>query len=100
MNCSMMEKTKNTRASNGSVGFISLGCPRPLADSVRILTQLRLNGYDVVPTYKDADIAVVNTCRLLIVKVGSCVPVYQTAFIDQCEEFDLSMAASLEAGTV
>jgi hypothetical protein len=59
-----------------------------------------LDGYDAVPTYKDADIVVVNTCGLLIVKVGSCVPVYQIAFIDQCEEFGLSMAASLETGMV
>ncbi len=47
------------------VGFISLGCPKALVDSERILTQLRIEGYDVVPTYEDADIVVVNTCGFI-----------------------------------
>lgn len=48
-----------------SVGFVSLGCPKALVDSERILTQLRTDGYDVVPTYKDADVVVVNTCGFI-----------------------------------
>ncbi|MCK9505261.1 MAG: 30S ribosomal protein S12 methylthiotransferase RimO [Porticoccaceae bacterium] len=48
-----------------SVGFISLGCPKALVDSERILSQLRLDGYDVVPSYEDADVVVVNTCGFL-----------------------------------
>src|SRR5690554_7598239 len=51
--------------SSGKVGFISLGCPKALVDSERILTQLRLVGYEVVPTYNDADIVVVNTCGFI-----------------------------------
>lgn len=47
------------------VGFVSLGCPKALVDSERILTQLRLDGYDIVPTYQDADIVVVNTCGFI-----------------------------------
>lgn len=47
------------------VGFVSLGCPKALVDSERILTQLRIEGYDVVPTYEDADIVVVNTCGFI-----------------------------------
>ncbi len=47
------------------VGFISLGCPKALVDSERILTQLRTEGYDIVPTYEDADIVVVNTCGFI-----------------------------------
>ncbi|MDY0070306.1 MAG: 30S ribosomal protein S12 methylthiotransferase RimO, partial [Porticoccaceae bacterium] len=47
------------------VGFISLGCPKALVDSERILTQLRLDGYDLVPSYEDADVVVVNTCGFL-----------------------------------
>ena len=43
------------------IGFISLGCPKALVDSERILTQLRVDGYDIVPTYDDADLVVVNT---------------------------------------
>ncbi|MDO6459696.1 30S ribosomal protein S12 methylthiotransferase RimO [Granulosicoccaceae sp. 1_MG-2023] len=47
------------------VGFISLGCPKALVDSERILTQLRTDGYDLVPTYEDAGIVVVNTCGFI-----------------------------------
>lgn len=48
-----------------SVGMISLGCPKALVDSERILTQLKLDGYDVVPNYDDADVVVVNTCGFI-----------------------------------
>lgn len=50
---------------NGKVGFVSLGCPKALVDSERILTQLRMDGYDVVPSYDDADVVVVNTCGFI-----------------------------------
>ena len=44
--------------SSPKVGFVSLGCPKALVDSERILTQLRMEGYDVVSTYQDADVVV------------------------------------------
>jgi len=47
------------------VGFVSLGCPKALVDSERILTQLRTEGYEVVPTYDKADLVVVNTCGFI-----------------------------------
>ncbi|AVP83784.1 30S ribosomal protein S12 methylthiotransferase RimO [Aeromonas hydrophila] len=47
------------------VGFVSLGCPKNLVDSERILTQLRTEGYDVVPSYDDAEVVVVNTCGFI-----------------------------------
>ncbi|MCW5575365.1 MAG: 30S ribosomal protein S12 methylthiotransferase RimO [Burkholderiales bacterium] len=47
------------------VGFVSLGCPKALVDSERILTQLKLEGYDVVGSYEDADLVVVNTCGFI-----------------------------------
>jgi ribosomal protein S12 methylthiotransferase len=47
------------------IGFISLGCPKNLVDSERILTQLRTEGYDVVSTYQDADLVIVNTCGFI-----------------------------------
>jgi len=47
------------------VGFVSLGCPKALVDSERILTQLRLDGYRIVPSYQDADVVVVNTCGFI-----------------------------------
>jgi ribosomal protein S12 methylthiotransferase len=47
------------------VGFVSLGCPKALVDSERILTQLRAEGYEVAPTYAAADVVVVNTCGFI-----------------------------------
>ncbi len=47
------------------IGFISLGCPKALVDSERILTRLRAEGYGVVPSYNDADLVVVNTCGFI-----------------------------------
>jgi ribosomal protein S12 methylthiotransferase len=47
------------------VGFVSLGCPKALVDSERILTRLRAEGYEVSPTYDDADVVVVNTCGFI-----------------------------------
>jgi len=52
-------------ADNNKVGFVSLGCPKALVDSERILTQLRSDGYNIVPNYDDADIVVVNTCGFI-----------------------------------
>ena len=51
--------------SNPKVGFVSLGCPKALVDSERILTQLRVEGYDIVPSYGAADVVVVNTCGFI-----------------------------------
>jgi ribosomal protein S12 methylthiotransferase len=47
------------------VGFVSLGCPKALVDSERILTQLRAEGYDIVADYDGADLVVVNTCGFI-----------------------------------
>ncbi|MCX2975835.1 30S ribosomal protein S12 methylthiotransferase RimO [Candidatus Marimicrobium litorale] len=55
-----MNKTEQKR-----VGFVSLGCPKALVDSERILTQLKTDGYDIVPTYENADVVVVNTCGFI-----------------------------------
>ncbi|MGQ7848673.1 30S ribosomal protein S12 methylthiotransferase RimO [Granulosicoccus sp. 3-233] len=52
-------------STNPKVGFVSLGCPKALVDSERILTQLRTDGYDVVPDYEAADLVVVNTCGFI-----------------------------------
>jgi ribosomal protein S12 methylthiotransferase len=48
-----------------SVGVVSLGCPKALVDSERILTKLRAEGYAVSPTYEGADLVLVNTCGFL-----------------------------------
>jgi ribosomal protein S12 methylthiotransferase len=47
------------------VGFVSLGCPKATVDSESILTRLRAEGYEIVPTYDDADVVVVNTCGFI-----------------------------------
>ncbi len=47
------------------IGFVSLGCPKALVDSERILTQLRAEGYEFSPSYEGADVVIVNTCGFL-----------------------------------
>jgi len=54
-----------TRERSPKVGFVSLGCPKALVDSERILTTLRAEGYEVSPTYEQADLVVVNTCGFI-----------------------------------
>ena len=47
------------------VGFVSLGCPKALVDSERILTELRAEGYAISPSYDGADLVIVNTCGFI-----------------------------------
>ena len=47
------------------IGFVSLGCPKNLVDSERILTQLRAEGYEIVARYEIADLVIVNTCGFI-----------------------------------
>ena len=51
--------------NNPKVGFVSLGCPKALVDSERILTQLRVEGYEISPSYDNADLVIVNTCGFI-----------------------------------
>jgi ribosomal protein S12 methylthiotransferase len=51
--------------ANPKVGFVSLGCPKALVDSERILTQLKVEGYQIVNRYDKADLVVVNTCGFI-----------------------------------
>ncbi|WP_218059189.1 30S ribosomal protein S12 methylthiotransferase RimO [Gilliamella sp. wkB178] len=51
--------------SSPTIGFVSLGCPKNLVDSERILTELRTQGYQVVPSYDNADLVIVNTCGFI-----------------------------------
>ena len=64
-----MPPTKATRRQrpkpDPSIGFVSLGCPKALVDSERILTQLRTEGYRIAPDYAGADLVVVNTCGFI-----------------------------------
>ena len=56
---------KSIDAKIPKVGFVSLGCPKALVDSERILTRLRAEGYEVAPTYAAADLVIVNTCGFI-----------------------------------
>ena len=51
--------------STPSIGFVSLGCPKNLVDSERILTELRSDGYNIVPSYENVDLVIVNTCGFI-----------------------------------
>jgi ribosomal protein S12 methylthiotransferase len=65
---SPVTKPRGTRAARTRaprVGFVSLGCPKALVDSERILTKLRSEGYEVSPSYESADLVVVNTCGFI-----------------------------------
>ena len=53
------------RAGQPSIGMVSLGCPKALVDSERILTRLRAEGYAISPDYAGADAVIVNTCGFL-----------------------------------
>jgi ribosomal protein S12 methylthiotransferase len=56
---------KSLRRDAPRVGFVSLGCPKALVDSERILTRLRAEGYQISPDYDGADVVVVNTCGFI-----------------------------------
>ena len=51
--------------STPNIGFVSLGCPKNLVDSERILTELRTDGYNIVPSYENVDLVIVNTCGFI-----------------------------------
>lgn len=59
------EGQKRGEQQGEKVGFVSLGCPKALVDSERILTQLRLEGYQITPHYEDAGVVIVNTCGFI-----------------------------------
>jgi ribosomal protein S12 methylthiotransferase len=56
---------KTVSRKTPKVGFVSLGCPKALVDSERILTRLRAEGYEVAASYRAADLVVVNTCGFI-----------------------------------
>jgi ribosomal protein S12 methylthiotransferase len=57
--------TRSELTADPKVGFVSLGCPKALVDSERILSQLRAEGYAISPSYEAADLVVVNTCGFI-----------------------------------
>ena len=69
----------STPAASQKIGFVSLGCPKALVDSERILTQLKVEGYQVVPSYGEADAVVVNTCGFIDAAVQESLDAIGTA---------------------
>jgi len=61
----MAHHSGDENSRTGRVGFVSLGCPKALVDSERILTQLKVEGYETSNSYADADVVVINTCGFI-----------------------------------
>src|SRR5450755_2606533 len=61
----VLNTVKTANRKTPKVGFVSLGCPKALVDSERILTRLRAEGYEVAASYRAADLVVVNTCGFI-----------------------------------
>src|SRR5450755_4680446 len=61
----VLNTVKIVNRKTPKVGFVSLGCPKALVDSERILTRLRAEGYEVAPSYAAADLVIVNTCGFI-----------------------------------
>lgn len=59
------KKISDTRYGQPKIGLVSLGCPKALVDSERILTRLRAEGYSISSDYNDAEAVIVNTCGFL-----------------------------------
>ncbi len=68
--------------TTGRIGIVSLGCPKALVDSERILTQLRTEGYELVPSYEDADLVVVNTCGFIDAAKAESIEAIQEALAE------------------
>ena len=61
----MIAENKFMQNQRPNIGFVSLGCPKNLVDSERILTELRTDGYNIVPSYENVDLVIVNTCGFI-----------------------------------
>ena len=64
---------------SGKIGFVSLGCPKALVDSEHIVTQLRAEGYELLPTFEEADLVIVNTCGFITPAVEESLETIGTA---------------------
>ncbi|MDF1677594.1 MAG: 30S ribosomal protein S12 methylthiotransferase RimO [Legionellaceae bacterium] len=67
---------------NHRIGFVSLGCPKALVDSERIITRLRAEGYELVQTFQDAGIVIINTCGFIDSAVEESLATIQEAMAE------------------
>lgn len=65
-----------------TIGFASLGCPKALVDSERIITQLKAQGYQLSPDYQDSDLVIVNTCGFIDDAVEESIETIQNALTE------------------
>ena len=63
--CAANSREEHLEINMNKIGFVSLGCPKALVDSERIITKLRSEGYEMVGTHKDANLVIVNTCGFI-----------------------------------
>ncbi len=62
------------------IGFVGLGCPKATVDAEKIITKLKLNGYELSPTYVDADLVVINTCGFICEAIDESIEAITEAF--------------------
>jgi ribosomal protein S12 methylthiotransferase len=55
----------NIKNTAHKIGFVSLGCPKATVDSEQLITQMRAEGYEIVPSYEEADMVIINTCGFI-----------------------------------
>ncbi len=67
---------------NNKVGFVSLGCPKALVDSERIITQLRAQGYELVSSYQNAGVVIINTCGFIDAAVKESLDTIREAMVE------------------
>lgn len=67
---------------NYKVGFVSLGCPKALVDSERIITQLKAQGYELVSSYQDAGVVIINTCGFIDAAIKESLETIQEAMAE------------------
>jgi ribosomal protein S12 methylthiotransferase len=97
----MTSRPAQTQATPPKISFVSLGCPKALVDSERILTHLRAEGYEVVKNHAGADAVIVNTCGFLdsakaesLAAIGAALDANGKVIVTGC------MGAAAEAGTI
>jgi ribosomal protein S12 methylthiotransferase len=60
-----LDRSQTESDRNRRIGFVSLGCPKATVDSEQVITQLRAEGYEIVPDFDSADMVIVNTCGFI-----------------------------------
>ena len=75
------------------VGFVSLGCPKALVDSERIVTELRAEGYLISSTYKDSDLVIVNTCGFIDAAVQESLEAISEALSENGKVIEIGRAS-------